>query len=158
MGAESHATAAVDADKRLAGRVQVNGIDRTSPGTCSAADTEVLLDDHAAVSALAVGTGGARLGAGRRIAGQARLGLEAGGQTARRPDPNSRRIPGKALVHQTGAGEGTGVATDTPLHARRDQNFHTYILLKMEKVFSPQNLHFSFCIFHFAMKAFLSKG
>jgi hypothetical protein len=128
MGTEFHATAAVDADERFTGRVQVDGIDRTSPGACPAANAEVLLDYHAAAPALAVGTRGACLGAGRRVAGQARLGLEAGGQTARRPDPDSRRVPGKVFVYQTGTGQGTGVTTDTPLHARRAQNFHTDLL------------------------------
>jgi len=83
MGTELHTTAAVDADERFAGWVQVDGVDRASPGTGPAANAQLLPDHHAAALALAEGTGGACLGAGRRIAGQARLGLEAGGKTAR---------------------------------------------------------------------------
>jgi hypothetical protein len=33
------------------------------------------------------------------------------------------------LVHQTGAGQGTGVTTNASFHTRRAQNLHTYLLL-----------------------------
>jgi hypothetical protein len=47
------------------------------------------------------------------------------------PDP--RRVPGEALVDQAGAGQGTGVAANAPLHARRAQNFHVFLPSGKEK-------------------------
>jgi len=134
MGTEFHATAAVDADEGFAAWVQVDGVDRASLGTGPATNAQLLLNHHAAPPALGEGTRGASEGARRGIAGQARLGLEASGQTARRPDPDPRCVPGKLLVHQAGAGQGTGVTTDTPLHARRAQNLHCL------NAFLPANL------------------
>jgi hypothetical protein len=133
MGTEIHATAAVDADEGFAGGIQIDGINRTSPGAGPATNTQLLPDHHAAPFSLRKGPRGARRGTGRRIAGQARLGLEAGGKTARRLDPDSRLIPGKVFVHQTGAGEGTGVTPDTPLHAGRAQNLHAYLLMNTDR-------------------------
>jgi len=104
MGTEFHATAAVDADKGFAGRVQVDGIDRASPGAGSATNAQLFSDHNAASFSLRIGSGGASHGTRCRIAGQARFGLEAGGKTARRLDPDSRLIPGEVLVYQTGAG------------------------------------------------------
>ena len=116
MRAECHATATVNADEWIAGRVQVNGIHRTSLGTGTAANAQLLPDHHAAPFSLQIGARGASDGAGCRIAGQTGFGLEAGGKTARRLDSDSCLIPGKLLVHQTGAGEGTGVTTNASFH------------------------------------------
>jgi len=129
MGTEFHATAAVDADKGFAGRIQVDGIDRASPGAGLATNAQLFPDHNAAPFSLRKSPRGARRNTRCRIAGQARLGLETGGKTACRLDPDSRLIPGKVLVHQTGAGQGTGVTTDTPLHAGSAQNFHADLLL-----------------------------
>jgi hypothetical protein len=130
MGTEFHATAAVNADEGFSGRVQVDGIYRTGSGALAAANAQLLLDHHAAPFSLRIGSCGASEGAWRGIAGQARLGLEAGGKTARRVDPDSRLIPGKLLVHQTGAGQRTGVTTNASFHTRCAQNLHTYLLLE----------------------------
>jgi hypothetical protein len=129
MGTERHATAAVNADEGAAGRIQVDGIDGAGPSALPAANAKLLPDYHATIPALAVSPRGASHGARRRIAGQARLGLKAGGKTACRPDPNPRHVPRKALVHQTGAGQGTGVTTNASFHAWGSQNLHTYLLL-----------------------------
>jgi len=128
MGTEFHATAAVDADKGFTGWVQIDGIHRASPGTFPAANAHLLLDHHAASFSLQKGTRGAGGGARRRIAGQARPGLEACGKATRRLDPDSRLIPGKLLVHQTGAGQRTGVTTNASFHTRRAQDLHPYLL------------------------------
>jgi len=130
MGAEFHATAAVNADKGIAGRVQVDGIHWTSPGAFPAANTQLPPDHHAAPFSLRKGACGASHGTRRRIAGQARLGLEASGKTARRPDPDSRFIPGKLLVHQPGTGQGTRVTTDASFHTRCGQNLHANLLFQ----------------------------
>ena len=142
MGTKFHATAAMDTDEGLAGGVQVDGIDRASRGAGSATNAQLFPDHNAAPFSLRKSPRGARRGTRCRIAGQARLGLEAGGKTARRLDPDSRLIPGKVLVHKTGAGQGTGVTTDTPLHAGSAQNFHAYFLLTRQSRGTKQGLNF----------------
>jgi len=48
MRTEFHATAAVDADEGFAGRVQVDGIDRASPGAGPPTNAQLLPDHNAA--------------------------------------------------------------------------------------------------------------
>jgi hypothetical protein len=128
MGTEFHATAAVNADEGFAGRVQVDGIDRAGLSTGFAANAQLFPDDHATPFPLRIRPGWASNGTRRRIAGQTGLSLEAGRKTARRLNPDSCLIPGKLLVHQTGAGYGTGVTTNASFHAWRAQNFQDYLL------------------------------
>jgi len=136
MWTEFHTTAAVDADKGFAGWVKVDGVDRARMGAGPATNAQLLLDHHAAPFSRRIGPCRASHSAGRRIACQAGLGLEAGGKTARRVDPYSRLVPGKLLVHQTGAGQRTGVTTNASFHARRAQNLHQapiwFTLMRME--------------------------
>ena len=133
MGTEFHATATVNANEGFTGRVQVDGVDRASLGTSPTTNAQLLFDHHATPTALSEGTRRASEGARCRIASQARLGLKAGGKTACRVDSYSRLIPGKLLVHQPGAGQGTGMTTDTPLHAGSAQNFHTCLFKNTDR-------------------------
>jgi hypothetical protein len=128
MGTKLDATAALNADEGFAGRVQVDGIDGTSLCTGSAANAQFLPDYHATPFSLRIRPRWASNGTRRRIAGQTGLSLEAGRKTARRLNPDSCLIPGKLLVHQTGAGYGTGVTTNASFHAWRAQNFQDYLL------------------------------
>ena len=124
MRTEGNAQAAVQADKRFPFLIDKNGIDGAGGCACTASIAQLFLEDHSAIATRLQGPGGTDLGAWRRGAGQAMHGGEAGGQAAGRMDPNPRGIPGEATMEQTGAGQGTGVATDTSVHAWRGQNVH----------------------------------
>ena len=80
MRAERHAPAAVDADERVAGGVEIDSVHGAGLGAFSTADAEVLFDDDAAVLALRVGTRGAGMRTGRRVAGDAGPCLKTGGK------------------------------------------------------------------------------
>ena len=83
VGAEGHAAAAMDADKGLAGIVQIDGIHRAGLGAVAAMDAERLFDRHAAPPALDKGPRGAGRRARGWIAGHTVDGGEAAGQASR---------------------------------------------------------------------------
>ena len=130
MGAEGNALAAVDADKGIPRRVEVNGVDRAGLRTLPAADAEVLLHEHAPALALGIGAGRAGRGAGCRIAGKAGPRLEPGRKSAGGADADAGSVPGEALVYDPGAGQGAGVTSDAALHAGSCQDLHENLLTK----------------------------
>jgi hypothetical protein len=121
---EWDAQAAVQADERFAFLIDENGINRAGGRTRTAAIAQLFPEYYPAILARLQGAGGAGLGARRSGAGQAMHGGESGSQATGRVDSNPRTIPGQAMMEQTGAGQGTGVATNTSVHAWRSQNFH----------------------------------
>jgi hypothetical protein len=52
-------------------------------------------------------------------------GGESSGQTTRRMNTNPSGIPGKTMMKQASAGQGTRVATNTSVHSWCDQCFHS---------------------------------
>jgi len=122
--AKGNAAAAVDADKGIALLIKEHRVNRTGRGASAATIAEFFSDDHSAAF-----TGGkcpcrADSGTRWRIANQAVDSGEPGCQAAGGLDANSRCFPGQALVEQPGASQRTGMTADTPVHARRCQNFH----------------------------------
>jgi hypothetical protein len=124
MRTERDAKTAVQADKRFSFLIDKNGLNRAGWCACTAAIAQFFLDHHPAVLARYKGASRAGAGTGRRVAGQAMNGGESGGQATGRVNTNPRSIPGQAMVKQTGAGQGTGVATNTSVHSWCGQNFH----------------------------------
>jgi len=124
MGAVRHASAAVDADKRLSGSVEIDSIHRT--GLCAGPTADAELLSHHDASALPLGIRACRAGrnAGRGVAGQAEPWLEPCREAAGGPDADSSRVPGQTLMHKPRTGERTRMASDAALHSRRGQNFH----------------------------------
>jgi len=125
MWTERDAKAAVQADKRLSFLIDKNGLNRAGGGACTAAIAQFLFDHHAAVLAWNKGAGRAGAGTGRRVAGHAMNGGESSGQPTRRMNTNPSGIPGKTMMKQASAGQGTGVATNTSVHSWCDQYFHS---------------------------------
>jgi hypothetical protein len=112
------AETAVQADKGFFFLIEKNGLNRAGGGAQTATVAHFLFDHHPSSLARHQGPGGAGFGAGRRVAGQAMNGGESSGQTTGRMNPNPRRIPGKTMMKQASAGQGTGVAANTSVHSR----------------------------------------
>jgi hypothetical protein len=114
----------VDADKGFALLINEHRVNRTGRGASAAMVAEFFSDDHPA--ALARGKCPCRAdgSTGWRIANEAVNSGESGCQATGGLDANPRCFPGQALVEQAGASQRAGMTADTPIHARRCQNFH----------------------------------
>lgn len=124
MRTEGDAQTAMQADERFSFLIDENGINRAGGCACAAVTAQLFPEHHPTVTARLQGAGGTDLGARGRGAGQAMHGGESGGQAAGRVDTNPRSIPGQTMMEQAGAGQGTGVATNTSIHAWCGHNFH----------------------------------
>ena len=119
MRTEGDAQTAVQADERFPFLINENGIHRTGGCTVATTIAQLFLEHHPTVPARYKGAGGTDLGARGRGAVQTMHGGESGGQATGRMNTNPCSIPGKAMVEQTGTGQGTGMATNTSVHAWR---------------------------------------
>lgn len=95
----------MDTDVDITHAILINGVNRTSIDTFSALNAQFFLDDNPASGPFCIGTGGADLGAGRRITGQTPVGDKTGGYPAGRLNANPRGIPRYPFVHQACAGQ-----------------------------------------------------
>ena len=124
MRTKGNAAAAVDADKGFALLIDEHCVNRTGRGASAATVAEFFPDDHSAAFTRGKCSCRADSGTGWRIANQAVDSGEPGCQATGGLDANPRCFPGQALVKQPGASQRTGMTADTPVHARRCQNFH----------------------------------
>ena len=81
MRAKRDTATAMDANIGLPRVIEINRIHRAGIRTFAAVNTQVFFDDDATAFALGICAGGAGLGTGRRIAGQAGSGLKTGRHT-----------------------------------------------------------------------------
>src|SRR5512135_2648115 len=108
MGTVGYASAALDADKRLPRCVEIDRIHRTCPCAGPAAYAELLSHHYPSALPLGIRAGRASRNTGRRVAGQTEAGLEPCREAPRRPDADSRSVPGKALMYKPCTGERAG--------------------------------------------------
>jgi hypothetical protein len=104
-------------------------INRTGFFTFATSDAKGFLHNDPSAPALEIGPRGTDCGTGSGSARQTDPGLETRGEPSRGTDADPRRIPGKAPVHQTCAGQGTGMATNAPFHSRCSKHLHAELLM-----------------------------
>lgn len=119
-----HTAAAVDANEGIACVVQVDGVHWASLGAFTAMDAKRLVNLDAAAPALGESACGACCDTGRRVAGQTGDGGKACRKAAGRLNADAGGQPGKAVVHEPGAGQGARVASDAAFHVWGGEDLH----------------------------------
>jgi hypothetical protein len=141
---EVDTAAAVQAYIDLSLVILADRINRAGGNACPASDTMLLTNHNTASLPLAEGIGWTRGDTGRRIAAETDERHKAGRQTPGRVDANAGAGPGNLPVNQPGAGQRTGVATDTAVNSGGGQKFHQLCFNgDLSTVFDRKNLCFS---------------
>src|SRR5208283_1821833 len=152
MGTIGYALAAVDADKRLPGCVEIDRIHRTGLCAGPAADAELLSHQYASALSLGIRPGRTGRNAGRGVASQTEPWLEPCREAPRRPDADTRRVPGQSLMHKPCTGERARVTSDAALHSRCGQNFHgvaSFCLSRIPEIITTKDERFLLsCLSH----------